>query len=68
MQEEEADRMGLLIMSEAGFNPEVRLEYLKDRLKQETEYLAGREPLPEFLSTHPSVICSLCYIILLNNR
>jgi len=42
-------------MAQAGFDPQKRLNYLKDRLEQEQEWLAGREPLPEFLSTHPSV-------------
>jgi predicted Zn-dependent protease len=54
--------MGLLIMAQAGFDPQKRVNYLKDRLDQEREWLAGREPLPEFLSTHPSVSTFIFFI------
>ena len=47
--------MGMIIMAEAGFDPESRVHYFENHWKLQKEHLAGREPLPEFLSTHPLV-------------
>ena len=47
--ESEADRMGLLLMAAAGYDPEESVHFW-ERMKQ---YTGGQSP-PEFLSTHPS--------------
>lgn len=47
-QESEADRIGLILMAKAGFDPQAALE-LWERFAQ----VGGAGP-PEFLSTHPS--------------
>jgi predicted Zn-dependent protease len=51
LQEIEADHMGLMIMADAGFDPQARIDYLERRASQ----LDSDEQIPEFLSTHPSV-------------
>jgi predicted Zn-dependent protease len=48
VQENEADRLGLIFMAMAGYNPNTALEFWQ-RMSQN----AGPQP-PEFLSTHPS--------------
>ena len=48
VQETEADRLGLIFMAMAGYNPEVAVEFWQRMAK-----LGGAAP-PEFLSTHPS--------------
>jgi predicted Zn-dependent protease len=48
-QESEADRIGLIYMAKAGYDPRESLEFWK-RMSEQAE---GRQP-PEFLSTHPS--------------
>ncbi|MCS7013574.1 MAG: M48 family metallopeptidase [Chloroherpetonaceae bacterium] len=48
MQESEADRLGLIFMAMAGYDPRAALEFWKRMASQ------GGVKLPEFLSTHPS--------------
>lgn len=48
-QESEADRVGLLLMAWAGYNPKKDVAFWKSMKKQ-----FGEDRLPEFLSTHPS--------------
>ena len=48
IQESEADRLGLIFMAMAGYNPNTAIEFWQ-RMSQN----AGSQP-PEFLSTHPS--------------
>ncbi|KAF4627680.1 hypothetical protein G7Y89_g10473 [Cudoniella acicularis] len=47
IHESEADHTGLVIMTEAGFDPQERLD---------RELKKGTDPYPEFLSTHPSIV------------
>lgn len=47
-QEAEADRMGLIFMAMAGYNPEYAIEFWKRMAAQ------GGQKVPEILSTHPS--------------
>ncbi len=47
LHESEADRMGLIFMAMAGYNPEVSVDFWKRMAAQ-----GGSAP-PEFLSTHP---------------
>lgn len=49
-QESEADRVGLILMAKAGYDPRVALEVWERMEKRE----GGRGEPPEFLSTHPS--------------
>jgi predicted Zn-dependent protease len=48
-QESEADRIGLMLMAQAGYDPRVALEFW-----ERMERASGRGGPPEFLSTHPS--------------
>jgi len=48
-QESEADRIGLILMAKAGYDPRVALEVWERMEKKE----GGRSAPPEFLSTHP---------------
>jgi predicted Zn-dependent protease len=48
LQENEADRLGMIFMSKAGYNPSGALEFW-----QRMSAAGGAKP-PEFLSTHPS--------------
>lgn len=48
-QEAEADRIGMILMAKAGYDPAAALE-LWERMQQHAQ---GAQP-PEFLSTHPS--------------
>ena len=48
-QESEADRLGLIFMAMAGYNPNAALEFWTRMSQSKT----GGSP-PEFLSTHPS--------------
>jgi len=50
-QESEADRIGLILMAKAGYDPRVSLE-VWERMEKETS-TKGRGRSPEFLSTHP---------------
>jgi predicted Zn-dependent protease len=47
--EKEADRLGLIFMAMAGYNPQAAPEFWK----RMTKLSGGKEP-PQFLSTHPS--------------
>jgi predicted Zn-dependent protease len=49
MQESEADKLGLIFMSMAGYNPEAAIPFWQRMAAKNT---GGK--LPEFLSTHPS--------------
>ncbi len=49
LQESEADRLGLIFMSMAGYDPNEAVSFWQ-RMAQEK---GGKAP-PEFLSTHPS--------------
>ena len=49
MQESEADKLGLIFMSMAGYDPEESIPFW-----QRMQALNGGLKLPEFLSTHPS--------------
>ena len=49
MQESEADKLGLIFMSMAGYNPEEAIPFWQ-RMSQ----VNPGAKLPEFLSTHPS--------------
>lgn len=42
-------------MAQAGFEPKARMEYFEKHDSKEKEMLNGREPMPETMSTHPSV-------------
>ncbi|PVH87364.1 hypothetical protein DL98DRAFT_526073 [Cadophora sp. DSE1049] len=55
MYELEADHIGLMIMAQAGYNPQKRLDYWETFMAKELKRLGGREPFPEYLSTHPSI-------------
>ncbi len=48
-QETEADRIGLILMAKAGYDPRVALEVWERMEKKES----GKGAPPEFLSTHP---------------
>ncbi len=49
MQESEADKLGLIFMSMAGYNPEEAIPFWQ---RMSANNKGGK--LPEFLSTHPS--------------
>ena len=49
-QETEADRIGLILMAKAGYDPRVAIELWQRMEKQD----GGQGAPPEFLSTHPS--------------
>jgi predicted Zn-dependent protease len=42
-------------MAQAGFDPNARMEYFEKHHSKEKEMLNGRDPMPETMSTHPSV-------------
>jgi predicted Zn-dependent protease len=63
IHEIEADHMGLMIMADAGFDPQARIDYLERRLTKQASQLDSDEPIPEFLSTHPSVSLPLTNVI-----
>jgi predicted Zn-dependent protease len=42
-------------MAQAGFDPNGRVEYFEKHDAKEKELLNGRDPVPETMSTHPSV-------------
>jgi predicted Zn-dependent protease len=48
-QETEADRVGLILMAKAGYDPRVALE-VWERMEKKDQ---GRQAPPEYLSTHP---------------
>ena len=48
MQESEADKLGLIFMSMAGYNPEEAIPFWQRMAAQ------NKTKVPEFLSTHPS--------------
>lgn len=48
--EYEADYIGLILMSKAGYNPESAVEFWERMLKLQE----GKPTIPEFLSTHPN--------------
>ena len=50
-QESEADRIGLILMAKAGYDPRISLEVWERMEKQESGKNRGSPP--EFLSTHP---------------
>ncbi|KAF8858082.1 hypothetical protein BDZ45DRAFT_726228 [Acephala macrosclerotiorum] len=54
MHEKEADHIGLMLMAEAGIDPQARIEHVERLSMEEKLALEGREPMPEFLSTHPT--------------
>lgn len=49
LQENEADRLGLIFMAMAGYDPHKAIEFW-ERMAQ----MKGNKALPEYLSTHPS--------------
>jgi predicted Zn-dependent protease len=42
-------------MAQAGFEPNARVQYFEKHHSKEKEMLNGRDPMPETMSTHPSV-------------
>jgi predicted Zn-dependent protease len=42
-------------MAQAGFDPKARIEYFEKHHEKEKKMLNGRDPMPESMSTHPSV-------------
>lgn len=44
-----------MLMAQAGFEPNARVEYFEKLHSKEREMLNGRDPMPETMSTHPSV-------------
>jgi predicted Zn-dependent protease len=44
-----------MLMAQAGFEPNARVEYFEKLHSKEREILNGRDPMPETMSTHPSV-------------
>ncbi len=50
VQESEADRIGLILMAKAGYNPESALEFWERFATAKKD----KAQLPQFLSTHPS--------------
>ena len=51
-QETEADRIGLILMAKAGYDPRVALD-LWQRMETMKRRMAAKARPPEFLSTHP---------------
>ncbi|UCD71532.1 MAG: M48 family metallopeptidase [Syntrophobacterales bacterium] len=49
MQESEADRIGLIMMAKAGYDPSKAVEFWKRMAEKK-----GKKSPPEFLSTHPA--------------
>jgi len=50
LQEAEADRIGLILMAKAGYDPELALEFWQRFAAAKKD----RGPMPEFLASHPS--------------
>ena len=50
-----ADHIGLLIMAKTGFDPQDALNSTTPRIKREKALLNEEKPVPELLSTHPTV-------------
>jgi predicted Zn-dependent protease len=55
IHEFESDHIGLIIIAEAGFNPQHILDFMAIGVGSEEEYWRRKEAPPEFLRNHPSV-------------
>ena len=56
-KEAEADKIGMLLMAEAGFNPEAVISFWKkmDKIQQQMLKTSGGKQTAEYMSTHPHV-------------
>lgn len=50
--EKEADRLGVKLAADAGYNPQ-KLADILERLSKEGEYISGKEEKKSYLSSHP---------------
>ena len=55
IHEFEANRIRLIVMAEAGFNPQHILNFMAINVQREEEFWREKEAPPEFLRNHPSV-------------
>jgi predicted Zn-dependent protease len=55
LHEYEADHIGLMVISEAGFDPQHILDFMSVGMVREKEFLKGKEDIPELSRTHPSM-------------
>ena len=60
--EVEADKIGMLLMAEAGFNPEAAISFWEkmDKVEQRMQMASGQKQVAEYQSTHPHVSRGSC--------